>query len=66
MIAIVLTTCLVTDPSVCRDQTIPLTSEISAVRCMMTAPPHVARWSVEHPQWRVVRWRCRAESQHDI
>jgi len=50
MIAIILSTCLVSDPSVCRDQKIPLSSEISPVRCMMTAPPHVAQWSEAHPQ----------------
>jgi hypothetical protein len=33
---------------------------------MMTAPPHVARWSEEHPEWRVVRWQCRAGSRRDI
>jgi len=66
MIAIIISTCLVSDPSVCRDQTIPLSSEISAVRCMMTAPPHVAQWSEAHPQWRVVRWQCRRAGQHNI
>jgi hypothetical protein len=66
MIAIILSTCLVNDPTVCREQTIPLLHDISPVRCMMTAPPHVARWSEEHPQWRVVRWQCRTGSQREI
>ena len=66
MIAIILSTCLISDPGVCRDQEIPLDSEVSSVRCMMTAPPHVARWSQEHPEWRVVRWQCRAGSRRDI
>lgn len=66
MIAIILSTCLLADPSVCREQTIPLSSQVSATRCAMMAPPHVARWSVEHPRWRVVRWRCRTGGQHDI
>jgi hypothetical protein len=66
MIVIILSTCLIADPSVCRDQIIPLSSEITAMRCVMMAPPHVARWSMEHPEWRVVRWRCRVGSQHDI
>ena len=65
MIAIILSTCLLADPGVCRDQTIPLAAEVSALRCMMHAPPHVAKWSEEHPAWRVVRWRCRTLRQQD-
>jgi hypothetical protein len=43
MIAIVLSTCLVTNPAVCREQTIPLSSEISAIQCMKFAALHVAQ-----------------------
>jgi hypothetical protein len=66
MITIILSTCLVSDPAVCREQTIPLSSEIPALQCMKVAVPHVAQWSEEHPRWRVVRWRCRVGIQHDI
>jgi len=67
MIAIIISACLLSDPGVCRDQTIPLSSEYaSAVRCMMTAPPHVAQWSEEHPEWRIVRWRCGPSNRQDI
>jgi hypothetical protein len=66
MIAIIISTCLLSDPGVCRDQTIPLDSEISAASCMMKAPPHVAKWSEEHPEWRVVRWRCGAPGRSHI
>ena len=37
MIAIMLSTCLVSDPAVCREQKIPLSSEISAIQCMKFA-----------------------------
>ena len=66
MIAIVLSTCLISDPSICRDQTIPLTADVSTVRCLAMAPPHVAKWNEAHPQWRVMRWRCRTGSQREI
>jgi hypothetical protein len=58
MIAIIISICLISDPGVCRDHTIPLDSEITSTNCMIKASPHVARWSQEHPEWRVVRWRC--------
>jgi hypothetical protein len=65
MIAIILSTCLLSDPDVCREQIIPLASEGSPMRCMMTAPPHVAKWNTEHPEWRVVRWQCRLTTERD-
>ncbi|HEX5998383.1 MAG TPA: hypothetical protein VFZ16_03135 [Hyphomicrobiaceae bacterium] len=66
MIAIILSTCLISDPGICRDQSIPLASEVSPLRCVMWAPPHVAQWSEEHPLWRVVRWRCRSTNEREI
>jgi hypothetical protein len=66
MIAIVISVCLLSDPGVCRDETIPLASEVSPTRCIMTAPPHVAQWNEEHPGWRVVRWRCGPSGRRDI
>jgi hypothetical protein len=65
MIAIILSTCLISQPDVCRDQVIPLDSEVSTTHCVMTAPPHLAQWSVEHPEWRVVRWSCRRTTERD-
>jgi hypothetical protein len=65
MIAIILSTCLLSDPDVCREQIIPLDSETSPMRCVMTAPPHVAQWNTEHPEWRVVRWQCRLTTERD-
>jgi hypothetical protein len=66
MIAIILSTCLVSHPAVCREQTIPLSSEVSAIQCTKFAALHVAQWSEQHPRWRVVRWRCQLGRQHDI
>ena len=66
MLAIILSTCLVNEPAVCRNHRIPVASKISAIQCMKNALPYVAKWSEEHPRWRVVRWECRAVNQHDI
>jgi hypothetical protein len=65
MLVLVLWTCLLSDPTVCRDHKIQLPSGSSARNCMMRAPPHIARWSGEHPQWRIVRWQCRAADRQD-
>jgi hypothetical protein len=66
MIAVILSTCLVTDPTICREHSIPLSSEVSAMQCLVTAMQHVAQWSEEQPYWRVVRWQCRATSQKGV
>ena len=66
MIAIILSTCLISNPAVCREQAIPLSSEISVIQFMKFAAPHVAQWSEEHPRWRVVRWRCQLGIEHNI
>ena len=66
MIAVILSACLLSDPSVCREHRIPLTSDISAIRCMMAAMPYLAQWSEKHPRWRIVRWQCSPGSQKDI
>jgi hypothetical protein len=66
MVAIIISVCLLSDPNVCSDRTIPLDREVTAANCMMNSPPHVARWSVEHPEWRVVRWRCVPSGRRDI
>jgi hypothetical protein len=66
MIAIILSTCFVNDPTVCQDHQIPLSLEISAIQCKKHAQPYVAQWSDEHPRWRVVRWHRRQTSERDI
>ena len=66
MIAIILSACLMNDASVCRDHRIQLLPHVSQMQCMMTAQPQIARWSEEHPQWRVVRWKCRSGRQEEI
>ncbi|HEX5998805.1 MAG TPA: hypothetical protein VFZ16_05330 [Hyphomicrobiaceae bacterium] len=60
MIAIVLSICLVSDPGICQEQSIHIFREMSPMACAMTAPPHIAKWNDEHPEWHVERWRCRA------
>ena len=66
MIAIILSACLIGDPGVCRDHRVPLLPEISVLQCMKSGSAFLAQWSEEHPRWRIVRWRFRPVSEHDI
>lgn len=66
MITLVLSACLISNGDICRDHRIPLETEVSAVRCLFTAQLQIAKWTEEHPQWRVVRWQCRPASEEEI
>jgi len=32
----------------------------------MDAPPYFAKWTEEHPAWRIKRWRCTSASEESI
>lgn len=66
MITLVFSACLISNGDICRDHRIPLAMEASTVQCMFTAQLQIAKWTEEHPQWRVVRWQCRPTNQEDI
>jgi hypothetical protein len=66
VIAILLTVCLIGDPGTCRDYKITLSPGVTLTQCLMTAPPHIAKWSEEHPGWHVERWQCGNASREDI
>jgi hypothetical protein len=64
MIAIVVSACLAGDPASCKDYRIPLDS-MDPTRCMMHAPPHVAKWADEHPNLVITKFQCRPASEND-
>lgn len=66
MIALIISACLLSNANVCRDHRIPLMAEISTIQCLSSAQLQIARWSEEHPQWRIVRWQCRPANENDI
>jgi hypothetical protein len=63
MLAIVVSACLIADPSVCKTDSMLV--DVPAARCMLGATTYVVQWGVEHPDWRVVRWQCRPASEKD-
>lgn len=59
MIEIAAAVCLVADPQKCKD--ISLTYEpqaISTFGCLMYGQSELAKWTEEHPEWRIARWSC--------
>ncbi|TIP68838.1 MAG: hypothetical protein E5X58_48475, partial [Mesorhizobium sp.] len=48
MVDLILTVCLIADPSNCRDEHLYFESRGSLVQCMVLAPSEIAKWSQEH------------------
>lgn len=66
MMTIILSACLIADPSQCKNFRLPISGDMDSLRCAMSAPPHFAKWMEEHPAWRVMRWKCVPASENDI
>ena len=58
MVDLVLTVCLLANPTNCRDEHLYFLSRGSLVQCMSLAPPEIAKWSAVHPRHKVKRWKC--------
>lgn len=58
LVDLVLTVCLLANPTSCRTEHLYFESHGSLVQCMMLAPAEIARWSKSHPALKIVRWTC--------
>lgn len=58
MVDLILTVCLSADPSNCRDEHLYFESRGTLFQCMILAPSEIAKWSQEHPNLKVMRWKC--------
>lgn len=65
MIAIIVSACLANDPTACKDYRIPLDSSIDPTKCVMHAPPHIAKWGEEHPNLVITKFQCRPANEND-
>ena len=66
MIAIIISACMLSDPSVCKDYKIQLDIEVEPGKCALYAPPYFVPWADEHPGWQIKKWRCAAGNSDDI
>lgn len=58
MIEIILTLCLLSNPSKCRDEQIPLTQEANLWSCLLGAQVDIAKQMELRPRWAVKKWKC--------
>ena len=57
-IDLVITVCAVLSPTTCEETRLAFNSNISLAQCAMAAPPYIAQWIGEHPQWTVRNYHC--------
>lgn len=58
LIDLVLTICLMAAPSDCREERLHFENKGNLLNCMFLAPTQIVKWSEEHPNMRVVKWKC--------
>jgi hypothetical protein len=58
LMQLVITVCAVASPTNCQDTHLTFASQGSLMQCAMQAPPYIAQWIGQHPQWNAVRWHC--------
>lgn len=58
MVDLILRVCLSASPVDCRDEHLYFESRGSLMQCMFLARAEIAKWSEEHPNLKIVRWRC--------
>jgi len=57
-INLIVTVCAVLSPNSCEEKQLTISSDYSLRQCLMGAPPYIAQWVGQHPQWAAIKWRC--------
>ncbi len=58
VIELIITVCAVVSPTKCEERHLTFSAEFSLRQCAMNAPPYIAQWIGQHPNWTAVKWRC--------
>jgi len=60
MIELVLSVCLLADPTRCKEVSLVYSAEgLTPMQCVMMAPPEIAKWAEGHPNYFAKKWGCR-------
>jgi hypothetical protein len=66
MIILILTVCSILEGATCKDvqQTyMAQPGEISVWACARYGQHHASQWALEHPNWRISKFRCQRPSE---
>ncbi len=64
MIEIAMTACSLVQGQQCREFSLVYEAErVSLHTCMLYGQMEMAKWTLDHPNWRITRWRCQPAGQ---
>jgi len=64
MLELVISVCLVNDPSRCKEVRLNFAEEnVTPQQCMMGSQLEIAKWIEFHPDWQVSKWSCARAGQ---
>lgn len=64
MIELIVLACLISDPNQCQSLALKYAHDATSMReCAMGGQIETARWSGDHPDWRVMKMSCVRPSQ---
>ena len=56
---ILMSICLLADPTACREERLSFSfEEASGFACMVRSQEKIAEWQQSHPDYRIDRWKC--------
>lgn len=59
MIELVMSICLIAEPSRCKDVRLSFAEEnVTPHACLMNGQIEIAKWMEGHPDWQVAKWSC--------
>ena len=59
MVELIVSVCLQTDASHCKDVRLNFTEQnISTQECLFQGQIEIAKWSESHPGWHIEKWQC--------
>ncbi|MDX2307322.1 MAG: hypothetical protein NW216_03690 [Hyphomicrobium sp.] len=59
MLELLVSVCLVNEPSRCREVSLAYAEEgLTPMQCMMGAQAEIAKWIEIHPEYALKRWTC--------
>lgn len=60
MIEIAAAVCLLAEPQKCKDIALTYDAEtITSFGCLFYGQTELAKWTEDHPAWRIAKWTCR-------
>lgn len=65
MIELVFAVCLNAEINNCRVERLAFLEDVTPAACTMRAMPYLAQWAGDHPQYKIMGWKCTYPNEHE-